>query len=230
MDFGEVKVHERQRNAGPCGRFTVQEPEAKAQVKAGSMMAKISLCLGVLLIALVLELGSRGQAPQRQVFAAEAARPEATAREENLGAIYFVEAGSGEGAAPTQGADDRSMNVQRMKWAPPVRADEVTILRDDSVVGFSALNSEVSCCCAGQVFAVGEDEDWGKYVRVRSAGDLDAVYYGLEEVAVRAGQTVTAGQLLGTVPVGRQVYLSVSEKGAPQDPRAYVSLTVQKQA
>ena len=27
MDFGEVKVHERRQNAGPCGRFTVQAPE-----------------------------------------------------------------------------------------------------------------------------------------------------------------------------------------------------------
>ena len=117
-----------------------------------------------------------------------------------------------------------------MKWAPPVQTDEVTLLREDSVVGFSALNTQVSCCCGGQVFAVGEDEDWGKYVRIRSAGDIDAVYYGFEDVKVRAGETVAAGQLLGTVPVGRRVYLSVSEKGAPQDPRGYVSLTVQKQA
>ena len=48
--------------------------------------------------------------------------------------------------------------------------------------------------CAGQVFAVGEDEDWGKYVRVRSAGDIDAVYYGIEDVKVRAGETVAAAE------------------------------------
>jgi septal ring factor EnvC (AmiA/AmiB activator) len=59
---------------------------------------------------------------------------------------------------------------------------------------------------------------------------VDAVYYGLERIEVRAGQTVDAGALLGTVPLGRRVYLAVSEKGAPQDPRTYVSLTVQKQA
>ena len=224
MDFSEMKVTERQQNAGPCSRFTVQEPEQKVIVRSGSMMAKVSLCLGVLLIALVLELGGTAKDRQRQVFAAEEKRPEATARAENLGAIYYVETD----AAPTvpgAGAD-----VKRVKWAPPVRSDEVTLLREDSVVGFSALDTQVSCCCGGQVFAVGEDEDWGKYVRVRSAGDVDAVYYGFEEVSVRAGQTVNAGQLLGTVPLGRRVYLSVSEKGAPQDPRAYVSLTVQKQA
>ena len=224
MDFSEMKVTERQQNAGPCSRFTVQEPEQKVIVRSGSMMAKVSLCLGVLLIALVLELGGTAKDRQRQVFAAEEKRPEATARAENLGAIYYVETD----AAPTPpgaGAD-----VKRVKWAPPVRSDEVTLLREDSVVGFSALDTQVSCCCGGQVFAVGEDEDWGKYVRVRSAGDVDAVYYGFEEVSVRAGQTVQAGQLLGTVPLGRRVYLSVSEKGAPQDPRAYVSLTVQKQA
>ena len=225
MDFSEVKVREQQQNAGPCGRFTVQEPTARVQVRAGSMMAKISLCLGVLLVALVLELGGTATGAQRQVFAAEAERPQATAQGENLGALYFVEAGGTDPTAAAQGAD-----VRRVKWAPPVRADEVTLLREDSVVGFSALDREVSCCCGGQVFAVGEDEDWGKYVRVRSAGDIDAVYYGLEDIRVRAGQTVAAGQLLGTVPVGRRVYLSVSEKGAPQDPRGYVSLTVQKQA
>lgn len=225
MDFGEVKVKEQRQNAGPCGRFAVQEPGEKRQVRAGSMTAKISLCLGVLLIALVLELGGTGRDARRQVFAAEAAQPQTTAREESLGALYFVETGLSEGVVPTQGA-----RVERMKWAPPVQADEVSLLREDSVVGFSALNTQVSCCCAGQVFAVGEDEDWGKYVRVRSAGDVDAVYYGLEEVEVKAGQSVAAGQLLGTVPVGRRVYLSVSEKGAPQDPRGYVQLTVRKQA
>ena len=224
MDFSEMKVTERQQNAGPCSRFTVQEPEQKLIVRSGSMMAKVSLCLGVLLIALVLELGGTSSDAQRAVFAAEAQEPQPTARAENLGAIYYVEA-SRTDAAQAQGAD-----VQRLKWAPPVQSDEVTLLREDSVVGFSALDTQVSCCCGGQVFAVGEDEDWGKYVRVRSAGDVDAVYYGFEEVSVRAGQTVQAGQLLGTVPLGRRVYLSVSEKGAPQDPRAYVSLTVQKQA
>ena len=223
MDIREVKVYERQQNAGPCGRFTVREPEKKVQVRSGSMVAKISLCLGVLLIALVLELGGTASDTQRAVFAAEAQEPQPTAREENLGAIYYVETG----AARAQGA---GADVQRIKWAPPVLSDEVTLLREDSVVGFSALDTQVSCCCTGQVFSVGEDEDWGKYVRVRSAGDIDVVYYGFEEVSVRAGQTVAAGQLLGTVPLGRRVYLSVSEKGAPQDPRAYVSLTVQGRA
>jgi hypothetical protein len=192
-------------------------------------MGRLSLCLGVLLVALVLELGSRMPGGQRPVFAEEQeARPQATAREE-LGAIYYVETRA-EPTASVESADQRSMNVQRIKWAPPVRSDEVTLLREDSVVGFSALNREVTCCCGGRIFTLGEDEDWGKYVRVRSAGDIDAVYYGFEEVAVRAGQSVAAGQLLGTVPLGRRVYLGVSEKGAPQDPRDYVALTVQKKA
>ena len=225
MDFSEMKVTERQQNAGPCSRFTVQEPEQKVIVRSGSMMAKVSLCLGVLLIALVLELGGTAKDRQRQVFAAEEKRPEATARAENLGAIYYVETSKAAEETRPQSAD-----VKRAKWAPPVQTDEVTLLREDSVVGFSALNREVTCCCGGRIFTLGEDEDWGKYVRVRSAGDIDTVYYGLEEVNVRAGEQVAAGQLLGTVPLGRRVYLSVSEKGAPQDPRAYVALTVQKQA
>ncbi len=226
MDIREVKVRERQQNAGPCGRFAVQEPAGKAPAGAGgSRMGRLSLCLGVLLVALVLELGSRMPGGQRPVFAEEQeARPQATAREE-LGAIYYVETSKAAEETRPQSAD-----VKRAKWAPPVQTDEVTLLREDSVVGFSALNREVTCCCGGRIFTLGEDEDWGKYVRVRSAGDIDTVYYGLEEVNVRAGEQVAAGQLLGTVPLGRRVYLSVSEKGAPQDPRAYVALTVQKQA
>ena len=105
MDFSEMKVTERQRNAGPCGRFTVQEPGEKVAVRAGSMMAKISLCLGVLLVALVLELGGTGTDRQRQVFAAEA-QPQPTAREENLGALYFVETRGAATAAPAQNAGE----------------------------------------------------------------------------------------------------------------------------
>jgi hypothetical protein len=226
MDIGEVKVTERQQNAGPCV-FRVQERAEHVTVRSGSMMAKISLCLGVLLIALVLELGGTAAREQRQVFAAEGEplpEPTAQEREETLGALYYVEAGS-PGPEAVQEAE-----IRRVKWTPPVKADEVILLREDSVIGFSALDTQVVCCCGGQVFAVGEDEDWGKYVRIRSAGDVDAVYYGLEGIEVRAGQTVDAGALLGTVPLGRRVYLAVSEKGAPQDPRTYVSLTVQKQA
>ncbi len=225
MDVGEVKVRERQQNAGPCGRFTVREQEAKIQVRSGSMMAKLSLCLGVLLIALVLELGSRLPGKERQVFASEQDhRPDPTAHEEALGALYFVEA-QAPAAQGEAGAD-----VRRVKWATPVLADEVTLLPEDSLLGFCAVSREVSCCCAGQVFAVGEDETWGTFVRVRSAGDIDTVYYGLEKLSVRAGELVAAGQELGQVPPGRRVYLGISEKGAPQDPRAYVSLGVQKQA
>ena len=144
MDFSEMKVTERQQNAGPCSRFTVQEPEQKVIVRSGSMMAKVSLCLGVLLIALVLELGGTAKDRQRQVFAAEEKRPEATARAENLGAIYYVETDAAP-TAPGAGAD-----VKRVKWAPPVRSDEVTLLREDSVVGFSALDTQISCCCGAR--------------------------------------------------------------------------------
>ena len=35
MDFSEMKVTERQQNAGPCGRFTVREPERKVTVRSG---------------------------------------------------------------------------------------------------------------------------------------------------------------------------------------------------
>ena len=225
MDIGEVKVRERQQNAGPCV-FRVQEQREPVRVRSGSMMAKISLCLGVLLIALVLELGGTAARGQRQVFAAEQEpAPQPTAREEALGALYYVQTDETEPASRQEATE-----VRRVKWAPPVKADEVTLLREDSVIGFSALDTQVICCCGGQIFAVGEDEDWGNYVRVRSAGDIDAVYYGLEQISVRAGQRVETGAQLGTVPLGRRVYLSVSEKGAPQDPRAYVSLMVQKQA
>ena len=111
MDIGEVKVTERQQNAGPCV-FRVQERAEHVTVRSGSMMAKISLCLGVLLIALVLELGGTAAREQRQVFAAEGEplpEPTAQEREETLGALYYVEAGSPGPETAQEAAEVRRM-------------------------------------------------------------------------------------------------------------------------
>ena len=40
--------------------------------------------------------------------------------------------------------------------------------------------------------------------------------------------TVSAGDTLGTVTVGRSLFLRVLENGSPQDPTAYVDLSLNR--
>ena len=55
---------------------------------------------------------------------------------------------------------------------------------------------------------------------------MEIVLYGFESFAVRAGEQVEADAVLGTVPVGRSIYLSIEQNGKPLDPSEYFDLTI----
>jgi hypothetical protein len=46
---------------------------------------------------------------------------------------------------------------------------------------------------------------------------------------VKEGDTVASGDALGTVALGHSMYLRVYENGAPQDPTAYVDLSLRNE-
>jgi septal ring factor EnvC (AmiA/AmiB activator) len=52
------------------------------------------------------------------------------------------------------------------------------------------------------------------------------VYYGFDKINVAEGSDVAAGDVIGTVTPGKSMYLRVFENGAPQDPSAYVDLSL----
>lgn len=206
MDIGKMKSVEQ---GGPWGAFTVEAPAAP-KVQAGSMWAKMSLCLGVLAVALVLELGGSAQKSQA-VFAQEAAAtadPEAAP----LGALHLVE------GSPVE------------KCNPPVSAQEVSFSPQDKLLGFCARDTRVSACEGGTILLVGTDGALGTYVLIEGAEGRKWAYYGLETLTVEAGTSIEAGASLGTVPPGRTVFLGIEQNGQRQDPRDLVSLLLEKQA
>lgn len=91
--------------------------------------------------------------------------------------------------------------------------------------------SEVRAVAEGTVLSVFADDLFGQTVTVEHAGGYVTHYSNLaEEVAVSAGDRVSAGQTLGTVgktalaEVGSEPHLhfAVYKNNVPQDPQAYL--------
>lgn len=92
----------------------------------------------------------------------------------------------------------------------------------------AAAGDPVRCARAGTVSAVYEDGLWGRVAEVTADG-LTFRYTGLDQVTVEAGQTVAAGDELGTVgecmaeaAMESHLHLEVLRDGAWVDPAAYL--------
>ena len=100
-------------------------------------------------------------------------------------------------------------------------------------IDFAAeAGTTVSAAADGTVYTVYEDETMGMTVVVKHDGGYTTKYASLgEEVSVKAGDTVTAGQKLGTVgatallesAIGDHLHFSVSCNGTVVDPMAFLS-------
>ena len=93
------------------------------------------------------------------------------------------------------------------------------------------LGQEVQAARAGTVTAVFEDEAYGVTVVLQHAGGWSSRYCGLaEEPSVTAGDTVEAGQVLGTVGTTALVetaqephlHFEVYCNGEPADPAGFL--------
>lgn len=92
--------------------------------------------------------------------------------------------------------------------------------------------SKVCAAADGTVYTVYEDEAMGMTVVIRHDGGYTTTYASLaKDVSVKAGDTVTAGQAIGTVGatallesgIGEHVHFSVSCNGKPVDPAEFLS-------
>ena len=93
--------------------------------------------------------------------------------------------------------------------------------------------AEVAASEAGEVLRVFEDETYGWTVEIRHAGGYTTCYASLsEDVAVQAGDTVAAGQTIGTVgetalvetAMGPHVHFSVTYQGQSMEPGEFLAL------
>ena len=115
------------------------------------------------------------------------------------------------------------------KWSAPVVTNDIELLRDGQLLRFTATNSDVKACLNGKVLSVGEEEPFGKCVRIQAEGDLETLYFGFAQISIEEGQQIEAGQVLGTIEVGRSIYMKVLDRGEPQDPTAYIDLSINRE-
>lgn len=206
MNFSKMHIVEPRQEKGPCGTFAIREEREEKSQPGWSMKTKMSLCLVVMALALVVELTGLGEEPGTGE----------SSQEEALGALHYVDGQAGESLSTVLGE----------KWETPVLCGQVSLLQEDSLVGFQALTKEVRACCDGTVLLTGEDDVLGLYARIQLDEDRETVYYGFDVLEVQAAETVTAGQRLGTVQPGKTLYFSVTDRGEPLDPRDYVQMGI----
>ena len=212
MKLDEMKVqYERSRDGFTHeSKFTLKQEKQIPKIDINGIAVKIGLCVGVLALAFIVRAFGVG-APKEKVA-------EVSSRSD----------GSGE-TEQYQPGKLRYVEANGTKWASPVRANDIELMREESMLRFTAGASGVSACMDGKVLSVGTDPKYGTFVRVQSPEDCETVCFGLESVSVKEGDSVKAGDMLGTVSVGRSMYLKVYEKGEPQDPTAYVDLSLKKE-
>lgn len=209
MKLDEMKVQYDKSRDGFTKEsdFSVKAEKALPKIDVNGIAIKVGLCAGVLALAFIVRAFGVG-APKAQV--AE---------------VSTHSDGSGE-TDRTQPGRLRYVEGTGMKWAAPVLSNDIELLLEGRMLRFTANAQDVFSCMEGKVHSVGTDETYGDFVRVQSSSDCEAVYYGFDAVAVKEGDAVSAGDVLGTVKVGKSVYLRVFESGAPQDPSAYVDLSL----
>ncbi len=101
----------------------------------------------------------------------------------------------------------------------------------DGVDIAAEAGTQVVAAAAGTVYSVYEDETMGMTVVIRHDGGYTTRYASLgEQLQVKAGQTVTAGQAIGVVGntallesgIGEHLHFSVSCAGVTVDPEAFL--------
>lgn len=127
----------------------------------------------------------------------------------------------------------------------PVDGDVILNYSMDKSIYFSTLNqykyhpaivisapvgSEVQCAADGKVSWITVDEETGTTLTMDLGNGYEAVYGQLKEVAVKEGDTVESGELLGYVSEptkyytleGSNLYFQLLKDGEPQNPMDYM--------
>ena len=206
MKLDELKIEgTSQSTVRHVSEFHVNPSEEEQnKVRVAGMTIKIGLCVAALLVAFLIRAVTKE--PNQAVEVGKNLDAHAAATEEP-GILRFAEAN----------AD---------KWSAPVATNDIEILRDGQLVRFTATEDVVRSCIDGTVWALEIDDRFGNYARVRSEDGTEIILYGMEQYQIQKGDVVHANDVIGTVPIGRSVYLSVLKDGIPMDPAEYVDLTI----
>ena len=224
MKLDDMKVTSNER-VGSVSGFTVQK---RAHKQVDGKIFRMAGGVGVCALALIGAVTLRWQqiALQQPTAAVSAAADETLPPMEATVALEEPEPTDMPGSL--RFAEVQTTEVQTgasTKWTAPVLTNDVEILRDRKLVRFSAAAESVLSCIDGKVTKTGKNDTYGTFVTIKGA-DVTIKLYGFETLAVKKNAKITEGDVLGTVPVGRSVYLSVEKNGKTVDPSDYVDLTI----
>jgi len=208
MKLDEMKVqYERERDGFTHeSDFTLKkEKKDLPKIDTSGITIKIGLCVAVLALAFIVRAFGMGKPAERVAETSAHSDGSGALETSAVGSLHYVEIGSN-------------------KWAAPVKASDIELLLDGRLLRFTAGSRDVLSCNSGKVLSTGTDEAYGNFVRVQTDADCETVYYGFDRIDVAEGAVVSQGDILGTVAIGRSMYLKVYRNGAPQDPSEYVDL------
>lgn len=137
---------------------------------------------------------------------------------------------------PASRDDDAPSTSLPSLW-PLVEAGFITRTFGDSVPGEGPhegldiavpVGSYVRASAAGRVERVGEDEEYGKFVRIRHENDIHSLYAHMAWTFVSAGDSVEAGEVIAlSGNTGRSsaphLHLEIERGGTAVDPLPFVS-------
>ena len=215
MDMGPFHTKEPPRNDRPTHTHNYRSARMRNsyRVKSGSMVVKISICMAVLAAAILLEVFVLNNDEVVSTVSAEASGGEGE-QDDVLGRLRFVAAGG-----------VKSVFSVQQRWRLPVNAREFQLLEDETLLRIACkAGAAVSVPAEGEVRAIANDETYGINVRIHHGNDLESVYYHLADVKVEVGQPLLAGDTLGSVAEGGDVYVKVLQAGSPMDPSAFLDL------
>ena len=130
--------------------------------------------------------------------------------------------------SPTTGKTVAQYSMDALSYNPTTRDWRV----HDGMDIAAEAGTKVCAAADGEVYTVYEDETMGMTVVVRHSGGYTTKYASLgQEVSVKAGDQVTAGQTIGYVgatallesAIGEHVHFSVSCNGEAVDPAEFLS-------
>ncbi|MFT3952467.1 MAG: M23 family metallopeptidase [Oscillospiraceae bacterium] len=119
-----------------------------------------------------------------------------------------------------------------------VKSETLGVWKTHDGVDIAAdVGTDVKAMNDGTVSDVWEDPLWGVCVSISHSGDVVSYYYNLSDaVAVKEGDTVTGGQVIGTVGTSAQceiklqshLHFAVKKNGAWTDPVEFVNPGAEK--
>lgn len=208
MKLHTVEVHSTSQQVHRVSDFTVNGEGADKKTTndlwTGKNAIKIGVCFFMMLAAFAIRMTGVPSEGWKEVGNFTSNEPLPT--DDALGALRFVE--------------------REAKWSAPVKANDVELLRDSMLLRLSAVEETVRAGIEGKVLSIDTDAQYGNCVSIAGEDDIVLKIYGLETIELHKNDTVQADTLLGSVPVGRSLYVAVEKAGLQQDPSQYIDLSV----